>query len=546
MHRRCLVWLLLALLLAACTSSGPETATPADEPAEEAEPAAVDRREGGTLRVGLSNDPASIDPRFVADDEGELIVDAVFEPLVRLDPQQRVVPAAAESWERDEDGRVWTFTLREARFHDGSPVTAQDFARSFERIADGTADPRSFLAYLIEPIDGVREAQEHGGAIDGVEVVDEQTLRLRLREPNPGFLRVLSHPSLAPVPAIADDDLEAFAARPIGNGPFQVTEAREPGGFIRLSGVADHHEAPRLDAVVLQIAAPGDDRQWDDLVDGQLHVADVPVSRIPDAVERFGRSADGYRGPGVLSGVTSAVYLYGFDLTAEPFDDPDVRRAISLAIDRDRLVEDLFPGARRVADAIVPTPVPGAQQGVCDHCRHDPDAALALFEEADVGLEELTLTYNRGGTHTAIAERMAADIEDALGITVSLDGLELRDFLRDVRSGEARLFRLGLDPDAPSPGEYLHPLLHSDSIGIENLTRYAVDEVDELLDEARMAEEDDAIELWRQVEQRALDDVAVVPLLHYRHNRVVASGVRELYWSPFGRIDLARVWLDES
>jgi oligopeptide transport system substrate-binding protein len=545
-HRRCLVWSLLALLLAACTSSGPETATPADEPAEEAEPAAVDRREGGTLRIGLSNDPASIDPRFVADDEGELIVDAVFEPLVRLDPQQRVVPAAAESWERDEDGRVWTFTLREARFHDGSPVTAQDFARSFERIADGTADPRSFLAYLLEPIDGVREAQEHGGALDGVEVVDEQTLRLRLREPNPGFLRVLSHPSLAPVPAVADDDLEAFAARPIGNGPFQVTEAREPGGFIRLSGVADHHAAPRLDAVVLQIAAPGDDRQWDDLVDGQLHVADVPVSRIPDAVERFGRSADGYRGPGVLSGVTSAVYLYGFDLTAEPFDDPDVRRAISLAIDRDRLVEDLFPGARRVADAIVPTPVPGAQQGVCDHCRHDPEAALELFEEADVGLEELTLTYNRGGTHTAIAERMAADIEAALGITVSLDGLELRDFLRDVRSGEARLFRLGLDPDAPSPGEYLHPLLHSDSIGIENLTRYAVDEVDELLDEARMAEEDDAIELWQQVEQRALDDVAVVPLLHYRHNRVVASGVRELYWSPFGRIDLARVWLDES
>jgi oligopeptide transport system substrate-binding protein len=545
-HRRSLLWSLLVLLLAGCTSSGSDATPPQGEPEAEAQAGTEDRRQGGTLRIGLSNDPASIDPRFVADDEGELVVDAVFEPLVRLDPQHRVVPAAAESWERDEDGREWTFTLRESTFHDGTPVTAQDFARTFERIADGTAEPRSFLAYLLEPIDGVRDAQESGGSLAGVEVVDERTLRLRLHEPNPGFLRVLSHPSLSPVPPEADDDLEGFAARPVGNGPFQVTEAREPGGFIRLSRVDGHPSEPRLDAVVLQIYASGDERQWDDLVAGQLQVADVPAGRIPDAVARFGRSADGYRGPGLLSGVTSAVYLYGFDLTAAPFDDPAVRRAISLSIDREALVEELFPGARRVAQAIVPPSVPGSRQGVCDHCRHDPEAAARLLEEADVGLEELTLTYNRGGTHTAIAERMAADVEDALGITVSLDGLDLRDFLREVRSGEARMFRMGLDPDAPSPGEYLHPLLHSDSIGIENLTRYAVDEVDELLDEARTAEEDDAIALWQEVEERALDDVAVVPLLHYRHNRVVASGVRELYWSPFGRIDLARVWLDEG
>jgi oligopeptide transport system substrate-binding protein len=545
-QRRSSLLLLLILLLGACTTSGSDTATPPDEPEAQAEPTAADRRQGGTLRIGLSSDPESIDPRFVADDEGELIVDAVFEPLVRLDPQHRVVPAAAEAWERDEDGRVWTFTLREATFHDGSPVTAHDFARAFERIADGTAEPRSFLAYLLEPVEGVRRAQEEGGDVEGVEVVDERTLRLHLHEPNPGFLRILSHPSLSPVPDAADDDLDAFAARPIGNGPFRVTEAREPGGFIRLSGVPDHPDRPRLDAVVLQIYASGDERQWDDLVDGQLQVADIPVSRIPEAVEQFGRSADGYRGPGLLSGVTSAVYLYGFDLTAAPFDDVAVRRAVSLAIDREAIVEELFPGARRVAQAIVPPSVPGSQQGVCDHCRHDPAAAAELLEEADVGLEELTLTYNRGGTHAAVAERMAADIEDALGLAVTVDGLELRDFLGAVRSGEARVFRMGLDPDAPSPGEYLHPLLHSDSIGIENLTRYSVDEVDDLLEEARTAEEDEAIELWREVEQRALDDVAVLPLFHYRHNRVVAPGVRDLYWSPFGRIDLARVWLDED
>ena len=545
MHIRWLAWLLPILLMAACTGEDARAPLPDEDgtPPEEQE---AGSRHGGTLRMGLSTSPATLDPGLIEDAEGEVIANAVFEPLVRLDRQQRVVPGAAESWETDEDGRVWTFHLRESTFHDGSAVTAQDFARAFERIADGTAEPRSFLAYLIEPVEGVREAQETGGSLPGVEVVDERTLRLRLERPEPGFARTLSHPSLSPVPALAEEDQLAFASQPVGNGPFAVAEPVEPGGFIRLAAVREHHAEPLLDAVVLQVypSDPEREEQWDDLVDGHLHLAEVAPGRIDDAVETFGRSADGYRGPGLLSGITSTVYLYGFDTTAPPYDDPAVRRAVSLAIDRERIADEVFDGARRAADAIVPPPVPGAQAGVCDHCRHDPAEARELLEAAEIELEELTLSYNRGSTHTAIAERMAADIEDALDVPVVLDAMDLQPFLQAVRSGESQVFRLGLDPDAPDPGAYLHPLLHSSAIGVENLTRYADDEVDDLLDRARVADDDEATELWREAERRALEDVAVVPLLNYRHNRVVADGVRDLYWSPFGRIDLARVWLD--
>ncbi len=542
-------WLALLLLLAltgACTSD-------ADDPPEVptdglAEPEPEDSRAGGTLRIGLAVAPASIDPRFIEDAEGELVADAVFDPLVRVDAQQRVVPAAAEEWDSGDDGSVWTFTLREAEFHDGTPVTAEDFARSFQRIADGTAEPPSFLAYLLDPVTGLAATQEEGGDLAGVEVVDDRTLRLHLDRPTPGFVRTLSHPSLVPVPEEAEEDLEAFGEQPIGNGPFAVTEPVEPGGFVRLSRNAGHHAEPLLDAVVFQVYPedPEREEQWEDLVDGQLHLAEVAAGRIDDAVETFGRSADGYRGPGLLSGITSTVYLYGLDTTAEPFDDPRVRRAVSLSIDRVRLAEEVFGGARRAADAIVPPPAPGSQPGVCDHCRHDPDLARQLLEEAEVDLEELTLTFNRGSTHTAIAERMAADIEEALDLSVGLDGLDLRPFLQAVRSGEATVFRLGLDPDAPDAGAYLHPLLHSDAIGIENLTRYQDEDVDDLLDRARVADEDEAVELWQEAERRALEDVAVIPLLNYRHNRIVVEGVRDLYWSPFGRLDLTRVWLEDG
>ena len=540
---------LVALLavLAACTGGDdPEPPEQADQVGAVDEPA--DGRSGGTLRLGLSVAPTTIDPRFVEDAEGELVVGAVFEPLVRLDPQQRVVPGAAEEWETDDDGQTWTFHLREATFHDGTEVHAEDVARTFHRIADGTAEPPSFLAYLLEPVEGIEQAQADGEPLAGVEVVDERTLRLHLDRPEPGFVRTLAHPSLVPVPRAAEDDPEGFGRQPVGNGPFSVAEPVEPGGFIRLARHEEHRDDPRLDAVVLQVYAEDSDReqQWQDLLEEQLHVAEVPVERIDEAVDRFGRSADGYRGPGLLAGITSTVYLYGFDLTAEPYDDPDVRRAVSLSIDRERLADEVFDGARRAADAIVPPPVPGSQPGVCEHCRHDPDGARALLEESGAELEELTLTYNQGDTHTAIAERMAADIEDALDVQVALDGLELRGFLEAVRGGEASVFRLGLDPHAPDPGAYLHPLLHSSAIGIENFTRYDVEEIDDLLDEARLSEDEAAVELWQQAEQRALDDVAVVPLLNYRHNRVVADGVRDLYWSPFGRLDLARVWLDED
>lgn len=589
----------VALLVGACTVPPPE---PPPEPAADPEPVVtpepdpVDERAGGTLRIGLSLDPLTLDPRFLADEEGELVVDALFDPLVRLDDDLEVVPAAATRWTVSEDGRQLTFRLREAAFHDGTPVTAHDFVRSFNRIADGTADPPSFLAYLLAPVEGLEAAQAEGDPLSGVEAVDDRTLRIRLVEPEPAFLTTLADPSLVPLPAVADEDLEAFAERPVGNGPFLMNEPREPDAFLRLRRNEDHHEPPLVDEVVL-VVYPEDatrDLQWDDLSQGQLQVAEVPPERRQEAIERYGRSSDGYRGPGYVDGLTSTVYLYGFDTTLPPFDLPEVRRAISLAIDRDALANDVMQQSRVPATAIVPPPIPGAQAGACVHCRHDPEAARAELEaarealaaaadaasedlaedageagaedggdaaaETDPGadgdapdeldtlpvLERLTLTHNRGRTHAAIAEAMAADIEAALGIEVDLEAQDLQPFVQAVRRGDTAAFRLGWDAGEPDPGAYLRPLFHSSQVGLDNLTRYADEEVDRLLDEARSAQNAPlAIAWYRQAERRILADAPVVPLLWYRHQRVIAPEVRDLTISPLGRMSLRTAWLDD-
>jgi len=546
--------LLALVLLAACTPEEAEQEAAPDPPAPIEEPEEPDDedpdapRAGGTLRVGLAADPASIDPRFVTDADGERIVGALFEPLVRLNEQDVVVPAAAERWEVLDDGQRLRFILREATFHDGTPVTAEDFKRTFDRIADGAADPLSFLAYLLAPIEGAEAAQEEGGPLSGVTVEDERTLMIELADPYPGYLATLTHPALVPLPELAEDDLEGFAAQPIGNGPFAMPEPREPGAFLRLTRFEDHHQPPLLDEVVFQVYAEDDtDGQWEDLEAGVLQVSEVPPDRLDDAEDAFGVSDDGYRGPGVLTGISSTVYLYGFETTREPFDDPVVRQAISLSIDRDKLADEVMQGTRVAADSLVPPSIPGSQRGACDHCRHAPDEARELLDEAEIELEELTLNHTRGRTHAAIAESMANDIEDALGIEVELQADDLRPYVLAVRRGDVPFFWLGWEASEPDPGAYLYPLFHSSQVGLDNLSRFEDPDIDELLDEARQAPSAAAAApRYREAERQIMDAAPMLPLLWHRHAVVVRPEVQELFWSPLGRVDLSKVWLEDG
>lgn len=543
------------MLTGCSTRSGPAPGTTAPTAAQAGgatpTPAASTERAGGSLRFGLSSDPRSIDPRFAVDDEGAVVVDALFDSLVAWGTDLEVVPAAATSWEIDEDGRRFTFHLRQdAAFHDGTPVTAEDFERAFNRIADGQAVPTSTLAYYLEPVTGFRQAQTTGAPLRGVRVIDALTLEITLDEPFPEFLEVLARPEFAPVPAAADEDPEAFGEAPVGNGPFAMAEPWQRNQFIRVQRAEGYAgRRPLLDEVVFRIYAndAAQETQYAEFSSGQLQFAQVPASKRTEAIEQFGLSSDGYTGPGVLDGLSTALYYYGFNLEQPPFDDPELRRAISLSIDRSTIAEEILRGTRVPADAIVPPSVPGAQRSPCGHCRYDPEEAGAIVEaarEAGSELQTITLLHDSGTTHAAVAERVAADVERATGLRVEVQARPLPALLQSLQAGEMELFRLGWQADHPSPGAYLVPLFSSGRRGTDNLVRYADADVDELLGEARAAmDEQDRRRSYRAAEDRILADVAIAPILFYRHDKVVAPGVRDLVVTPMGTVDLARVWL---
>jgi oligopeptide transport system substrate-binding protein len=476
------------------------------------------------------------------------VVDAVFDSLTTYDRGMNVIPSAAVAWEADETQRVWTFRLRDgAQFHApaeepdqaGPPVRAVDFKLSWE-----VAVARGEAGFHLELVEGYEEVAEgRSPVLTGVEAPDDLTLVVRLTAPLSTFPAVVAHPALGPLPeSLWLQDEEAFREQPIGNGPFRVAEDWVRGQFIRVQRFAgwSNGSAPAvLDEVLFQIADP--DSAYVAFQQGRLQVSPLPLGAVEQAERQFGASPDGYRGPGVLQGETPTLYFLGFNVVQPPYDDPEVRRAISLAIDREALLEEIDAHVA-VAAAITGPSLPNGATDLCSACVHDPETARAIFAER--GIERLRFWFNRDGGHQPVARRLRADLAE-VGVVLELQASNFADYLGHLERGEAGFFRFGWAPEHATLDEMLYPLFHSGEIGVRNYMGYADAEVDALLDGARAAPGSlRRLFLLRRAENLVLErDQAVVPLMFYRHAHVVSDRVEGFRMNPLGRVNLVDVTL---
>lgn len=546
------VLLTVALLLASCEPVAPPPAAPAQPttaPARTPEPAA----DGGTLRYAIA-EPGAIVPVQAAEQDELAVVDSLFDSLTRWAPSSAgavtdldVKPAAASRWS-SEDALTWTFQLRRrATYHDGTPVTAADFKFAWELAV--TLDEVGYHLRDVEGYEALRDGEADG--LSGVRAVDERTLEVRLASPQAEFPAVVGHPALGPLPrGLWQADPEGFREQPVGNGPFAMSEPWARGQFVRVSpyeGWRNRIRRPSVTEVVFQVFDP--DTAYLAFQQGRLDFTLLPPGALEDAEEHFGASADGYTGPGVLRGDAPTLYYLAFNVRQRPFDDVEVRRALSLAIDRDGLAETLLGGNVSAARSLTPPVLAGARPDSCLACRHDPDTAREIFAQRDI--TSLTLWINDGGGHDRVARRIRRDLL-RVGVRLQIETADFDAYLDAVETGTAGWFRSGWRVDYPTVDNALYPILHTSSAGdaevAHNQGGYGAADVDALLDRARATlDRDERHELYGQAEELALNrDQALVPLFTYRHSAVASDRVGGLVYDPMALVELVDVEIGEA
>lgn len=472
-----------------------------------------------------------------------LIVDALFDSLTAWDDDLDVVPAAALRWDSDPSLRRWRFELADdGVFHDGSGVTADAFVAAWNAMA-----ARGLAHHHLRDVAGY-EAVRSGdsSALSGLRAVDGHTLEVRLSRPVADFPAIAAHPALAPVPPGPAAD-EQGRDEPVGNGPFRMGEPWARDRFVRLRRVAPEPVDARLpgrwiDEIVFRIQ--DQISRYIAYEQGRVDVADIPPGATAHRHRPRPRSTR-YSGPGVVRGQLPTTYYLWFDTRQPPFDDVEVRRAVSMALDRGRIVREAFDGNASVAWSAVPSIVPGGRLRTCPACRHDPTDATTALRRA--GVRRLALWISEDGDHERVAERVRLDLA-AVGVHVDVRSLPFDRFQRRLRRGAAGLFRFGWTLDYPTMENGLRPLFHSTSTpqeGGANYGRYTDVAVDRLLDAAASTADAAA---RRELLQRAEDlvigrDHAIVPIAAPRRTTVVAPRVRGLTYGPLGTANLDRVRL---
>ena len=517
--------LALALLIVLVTACGGDERA-GNEPVQAGD-AAVERT---TLRRGNGPEPDTLDPQRARTDAAFNILRDLFEGLTAVGSDGSAVPAAAESWTVSADGLEYTFRLREnLRWSNGDPLRAADFVAGLRRLVEpATASP---YAQVLEPVQNaaaiIRGEQKPESL--GVSAPDDRTVVIRLQNPAPYLLGLLAQPGTFPVhgPSLAQHGAEhARPGRLVSNGAFVLTD-----WIVGSHVVAErnrhywHDAATQLDKVhYLHHSDAGTEFR-------QYRAGEIDVTYIVPP-QQFGWIQANL--PGELHVAPQlSVYYYGFNLNRPPFkDNPDLRRALSLAIDRERLTTAVTGIGEAPAYGWVP-------RGVADYTPQQFDYAAKPYAERVAEARELyrkagyssarplrtEIRYNSGEVHNRLAVAIAAMWKEALGVETTLYAEEFRALLQSIQSGtETEVFRSSWVGDYNDA--YSFAQLLQSGFGI-NLTGYSNPQYDALL-AAATREPDPARRrgLLEEAERLMLADHPVLPLYFYVNKHLVKPYVR--------------------
>lgn len=478
--------------------------------------------EPNTLVASLGINPATLDPAVSQDSITNDLLLHVFEGLVGWSADNKIVPLLAESWTISDDGTLYTFLLRDAKFHNGEPVNATDVINSWQRAASKAVASPVVENYLGD-IAGMSELRAGTATeLKGVEVVKDRVLRVRLKAPNAAFLGKLTYPTAAVLPSGTPPlrDVKDM----IGTGPYKVV-AYTPEAEIALTRFDNYHgERPKVANLTYRIVKDPSTRltlfrtgrlDW-----AGLTQQDYSAMRGQANVKLVDRPATFY------IGMNGTVY--------PPFADRRVRQAFNHAVDRKRVVADVLGELGTVAEGIVPPVVPQANMPK-PSLGFDPELARRLIKEAgwEGKLPPLDLWVSDSlGDRRRSAELVVSMLREHLGVEVQMRLVESSVLIQRATRKELGLFFGSWYADYLDPENFLSVVLSSYG---QNRASWSNAEFDRLCREAdAMLPGPERLELYARAEAIALNEAPWIPLYHPREAVIYRPGLIGLTSNAFG------------
>ncbi|WLS77067.1 ABC transporter substrate-binding protein [Erwinia pyri] len=491
-------------------------------------PAGVELAEQQAITINNGLEVSSLDPQKIEGVPESNIILNLLEGLTTTDNQGRVLPGVAESWQ-SEQGKVWTFTLRkEAKWSNGEPVTAEDFVYSWQRLVDPkTASPyASYLQYAhIENIDAILSGKKKPDAL-GIKALDEHHLQVTLSEPVPYFIALTAHTSLKPVNRKAIEQWGEQWTQPghyVGNGAYMLSEwvinekillKRNPGYWNNTKTVIDT-------ATFLPIASEASDVNRYRSGEIDMTNSALPPDLFPTLKKTLGAQVH-------ISPLLCTFY-YELNNKRAPFNDPRVRAAVKLTLDRNIITDKIMGQGQIPAGGFTPPFIDGAELTEPDWMKltqqQRNDQAKKLLAEAGYSSEKpltFRLLYNTSDVNKKQAIAAASMWSKNLGAKVALDNQEWKTMLDTRHQGNFDVARATWCADYNEPSTFLNAMLSNSS---SNTAFYKSEKFDALIAKSLTVSDRERSAVYQQAERQLDSDSAIVPVYYRVSARLVKPWV---------------------
>ncbi|MCM3180541.1 peptide ABC transporter substrate-binding protein [Cytobacillus horneckiae] len=529
---------LFVLILAACTANedaGKEPEGSGGDDGEKTEEAAEK-----VLYMNNGQEPTSFDPPIGFNAVSWQSLNNLMEGLTRLGQSHEPEAATAEDWDVSEDGKVYTFHIREdAKWSNGDDVTAGDFVYAWKRLLDpNTGSPAAFLAYFIEGGEAFNNGE---GSADDVQVkaVDDKTFEVTLISPQAYFLSVITNPAFFPInEKVAEENSEWFAEAEsfVGNGPFNLTEWVHDSHFV-MEKNEQYWDAENVKLDKVHWAMVDDtNTEYQMFQTGDLDTSDVPPELseqlfADESAEMVDQAGD---------------YFYRFNVEMEPFQNENIRKAFAMAVNQQEIVDYVTKNGEEPAYGFVS---PGFKDPSGNDFRETSGDLLktnveqakellakGMEEEGYDTLPEVTLTYSTLDTHKKIAEALQQMFKENLEVDVKLANMEANVFAEEQKALKFQLSRSSFLADYADPINFLENFQTGHSM---NRTGWSNEEYDKLIQSAlKEADEKKRFEMMYDAEKILFDEMPIIPIHFYNQVYLQNEDVTGIVRHPVGYIEL--------